>query len=128
MTRILTLVVSLGILFTSGVGAASAGSSLSCKKRNPWVYNSWYWVQILPSGSEEKLLYGTGIDSQMMEIHYQSGVHPGANGDWVANENEPNSLHFYPAKKGLYRLELSAKGASKPSFISDGYSCTQSLD
>ena len=60
-----------------------AKTILSCKKRHPIVYSSFYWVQI--NQAEEGDLsfnYANGIDTQMLEIYFSSPVTKDAKGNY----------------------------------------------
>ena len=61
-----------------------AETILSCKKRHPFIYTSFYWVQI--NQTEEGNLsfnYGNGIDTQMLEVYFSSPVTKDAKGNFT---------------------------------------------
>lgn len=59
----------------TSLSQASAEKLYSCKKRNGFVYSSFYWAEIEKLDSGELLFrYGNGIDTQMMEVLFMSGL------------------------------------------------------
>ena len=69
-TSFLSLLLSF-FIFTS----AHASPLYSCKKRNPWVYTSFEWAEIVKTpGDALQFNWGKGVDTQMLEIDFSSGV------------------------------------------------------
>ena len=73
MKRCLFSLVQIA-LFLSALNSSATVIS-SCKKRNPKAYTSYLWVELdqAPNG-DLSFIHGIGIDTQMLEVYFQSPV------------------------------------------------------
>jgi hypothetical protein len=74
--RILSTAFFSVALFSSAAFAGSENPAvLQCRKQNWMIPSSYHWVEIVPQASGDLIFqYGTGIDTQLIEVLYQSPI------------------------------------------------------
>ena len=90
--KFLTTLVLAGLVFSF---TSQAETIVSCRKRNPFVYSAFTWVQIERDANQQLLFrYGNGIADQMLEVYFDSPI----------ERTSANTYHYQNAQ-----YELSAK-------------------
>ncbi len=89
---------------------ASAEVVLACKKRNPYVYQSFYWVQIERNEKGQlAFFYGNGVDSQMVEVYFASTV--------TASAPVTPGIQNYSFQNEAYSLSADVNTNARPSLL-----------
>ena len=96
---------------------AQAELIYSCKKRNPFSYSAYDWTELEKLQSGEIIFrFGNGIDSQMLEVFFESPV-KAVGSENFEFQNESYSLKVQVQKSVLsYLLKSGSKSISKNGF------------
>ena len=81
-----------------------------CKKNNFMYPNAFYWVEIekVPSG-ELVFSYGTGIDTQMLDVYFQSPIEEISNNKFSHKEVNYQLDTFIQHSQLSFSLAINGK-------------------
>lgn len=89
-----------------------ADTLYSCHKRHPLVYSSFMWTEVLQANDGQlHFQYGSGIDTQMIEVQFDSVVYQ--TGPEEFKSNEPGYELTVHVKNGLLDYTIISQGKKK---------------
>ena len=112
-----TLLTTCLALFL-GSSLVHAETVLSCKKQNAFVSSSFYWVQIEKNPDESlSFQYGIGIDTQMLEVYFNSPVSASADGSYAYQDANYSLLAIVNHSRLSFTLKDSRQSVTRSKFI-----------
>ena len=111
------IIASFFITFCLFSVSTHAETVLSCKKRNPWVYTSFYWVQIEKNSQGEfTFFYGNGVDDQMLDVYLTSPVIQTTDGNFESKSDEYSLSTVIIHSKLSFTLSNKTQSVTRKNF------------